>query len=154
MTTLPFGRFKPAEHYNNYWAAALAAEHSLDDALKPEFWSHVARVFKPGDLVRIIPEKGDFYANVIVLATGRAFAKVKLVDYVPLLPGAEGYEEQDVAEAEAGEPDLLDLEVAYKGPHLKHCVIRKSDKTILKDGISAKVDAEQWMRDHLETMAR
>jgi hypothetical protein len=153
MTTLSQSRFKMAEHYCNHWAAVLQAEHSIEDALTPEFWAHNAGVMKPGDTIRLLPEKQDFYALLIVMAAARGYAKVKVLDFVDLTQPTI-IVEQGTGEQIADEPVMEDLEVAYKGPHLKHCVIRKSDKHILKDCISAKADAEQWMRDHLAAMAR
>jgi hypothetical protein len=154
MTTLSMGRFKPTEHFNNNWAAALSAEHTIEDALKPDFWSHVGGVVKPGDTIRLIPEKNDFYALLIVMQAARGFAKVKVIDFVDLTAPTAIVSADDVISDDL--PGVIedDLEVAYKGPHLKHCVIRKSDKQILKDCISAKVEAEQWMRDHQAAMAR
>jgi hypothetical protein len=112
---------------------------------------------KPGDTIRLIPEQNDYYALLIVMQAARGFAKVKVIDFVDLtqptaIAGADGEALSD--DAPFVEPEREDLEVAYKGPHLKHCVIRKSDKQILKDCISTKVEAEQWVRDHHAAMAR
>lgn len=156
-TQLAMGRFKTAEHFNNTWSAALSGEQSLEDALKPEFWAHVARFFRIGDLVRLLPEVGDYYAMLIVVGTGKTWAKVKLIHYVPLAATAEGYEEDEAAE-EAGAAGSAVLDhghvVEWKGPHRKYSVIRKSDGEYLKEGFTERKDAEQWLRDHLDTMAR
>lgn len=157
MTTLAMGRFKSADHYHNYWCAALAAEHTIEDVLKPEFWSHIAGSLKPGDLIRIQPEQNDFYAIVIVMAAQRGFAKVKIIDFVDLTkPTAivSGSDSAVLTDADDTPPPGEEYIVAWKGPQHKHVVIRKSDNVRLKEGFSEKAAAEQWLRDHLAAMDR
>jgi hypothetical protein len=41
---------------------------------------------------------------------------------------------------------------AYKGPHLKYCVIRKSDKSIVHEGAASRVDANSWLLGYARTV--
>lgn len=146
MTTLAMGRFKTADQYNNLWAAALADDQTFEDALEPDFWSHVARFLKPGDTIRLLPERSDYYALLIVTQVGRNFAKVKALDLVRL--------DDDESQPVVGDALASDLSVEWKGPHVKFAVIRKSDGERLKEGFAVKTEADQWLRDHLAAMAR
>lgn len=153
-TTLSMGRFKPADHYNNNWSAALEDSQSLEDALNPAFWSHNARFMRAGDMIRLIPERGDYYAQLIVINAGKAFAQVKLLAYVPLLPGAEGYEEDTSVPLPLEMPLIDDLYVDWKGPAVRYSVIRRTDGERIRDHFQTKEEAEQWMRDHVGALGR
>ncbi len=143
MTALTTNRLQLAEHYCTAYAATLLANQTLDDALQPGFWAHVATKLRQHDTIRIIPEEGDFYALLIVMSAGRTFAKVKLLQHIPL--DDDGAEDADLPS---------ELSVKWKGPHLKYAVIRNADHSILKDSFVVKTEAEQWARDHIAAMSR
>lgn len=139
-------RFKQAEYERTPWRASIEAGIGIDDVLRPEFWSHVAAKMKPYDIVEVVAEDGAYYAELLVLSCDRLWAKVQVKTFMelngpqvdPLLtsPLASGYK------------------VEYKGPTLKHCVIRLSDNEIVQKEIARKADAEVWVAEHVKALAR
>lgn len=122
-------RLQRAEHYFSHYAVALQGADTLEDALKPEFWAHVATKLRRGDMIRLMPEDDSFYAEALVQATGTGFAKVKLIHHVPL------------DEDGAAEDDDAPVYVKWSGPHSKFRIIRRSDGHVLKEGIADKAAA-------------
>lgn len=146
--TLPPNRLQLAEHYIKSYAVVLPEAVSLDDALKPEYWAHVGPKLKQHDIVRLIPEDGSYFAEAIVLAAGKGYARLKVLRHEVLF-GNDNAEADSVAA-----PALVELYVKWQGPHAKWAVIRKSDSEKLRDGFSDKGEAERWMGDHLRSLAR
>lgn len=136
-------RLKQAEQYCTAYAAVLPHDQSLDDALNPEYWANVAATLRQHDTIRIIPEDGSYFAELLVLDAARGYAKVKILRHVLL--------DEPVGDAEA---PLIDLFVKWDGPHNKFTVIRKSDGEKLKTGFVEKTSAQRWLDDHLASMAR
>ncbi len=136
-------RITPEEFEVTHFVCHLLDDHSLEDAIDPAYWAHVARQLKPHDTIRLIPERGDFYALLIVTAKGPNYAKVKLLQHVPL---------EEVGNEDDGYS--ADLAVEWKGPRVKFAVIRKSDGARLKEGFDERRDAEQAAREHALAMAR
>ena len=128
------------EHYRAHYGASVPEGTTAEDLQRPEFWAHVARNLRPYDIIDVLPEDGSYFAEVIVLSQGVGFAKVKLLRFVELA-------DDEVLEDEA--PVI----VKWKGPHLKHTVIRKSDAQVLKDGFPTKLDAENWAREYAQKIA-
>lgn len=123
-------RLQRAEHYFAFYAAAVPAELRLDDALKPSFWAHLGDRLRQHDTIRLIPDDGAYFAELLVLSAGRGFANVKLLRHIPL-------NEDELSEMVV--PD--ELEVKYRGPHCRWSVIRKSDGHVLKEQLQEKGDA-------------
>lgn len=136
-------RFQNADHYCTAYAVVLPADQSLDDALNPEFWAHVASKLRQHDTIRIIPEDGSYFAELLVINADRAYAKVKLLRHIPL--------DEPAADSVAA---LIDLFVKWDGPHNKFAVVRKSDGEKLKVGFVEKVEAQRWLDDHLGSLSR
>ena len=95
------------------------------------------------DTIRIIPEDSSYFAELLVLKVARGFAQVKLLRHVALEDGA--------GEALSDDEGIY---VKWFGPHLKFCVVRKSDGEKLKEGLTEKTAAEQWARDYLGSLSR
>lgn len=128
MSALAADRLQMAEHYFTPYAVVLPTGATLEEALKADYWAHVAEKLRQHDTIRLIPEDGSYFAEALVLAAGRGFAKLKLLRHVAL-------------EEEPGETVPEGLEVKWRGPHLRWSVIRRSDSTILKDRLAEKIDA-------------
>jgi hypothetical protein len=124
------GRLQNAAHYYASYAVVLPFGLSFEDALKPEFWAHCAPKLRQHDLIRLIPEEGTYFAELLVLSSGRGFVNVKTLRHVSL--GAEDLDASNVS-------DLV--EVKWRGPHSKWSIVRNSDSTVLKEGIVEKADA-------------
>jgi len=122
MSALNATRLQRADHYFSDYAVVLPGADTLEDALKPEYWAHVAPKLRQGDTIRIIPEDDSYFAEALVRATGTGFAKLELLRHIPF----------DAAQTEAV-PDTV--EVKWGGPHDKWRVIRRSDGHVLARGL-------------------
>lgn len=143
--TLPPNRLQRSEHYFSNYTIVLDAGQTLEDALKPEFWAHVAKQMRQHDIVRIIPEDGSYFVEAVVLRAERLFAMLKVLREIPLV-GVTPVEIEEPASADS-------LTVKWGGPHLKWTVLRKSDGERIKDSLTDKASAELWARDYLNTIA-
>jgi hypothetical protein len=46
------------------------------------------------------------------------------------------------------ESDKFDsYEIKHRGPHLKFCVIRKSDNSPVREGLETKGEAHNWLQE-------
>jgi hypothetical protein len=89
----------------------------------------MASRLQPFDRIEVRLETGEWIMELVVIDNGRNWARVH-----PL----HVYDLQQARFVPAAQDSL---EVAFKGPHLKHCVIRSADGEILAKGISTKEDA-------------
>lgn len=133
MQMAEFGR-------NIHLVTAESSEHP-DDFLQPEFWAHVAKNFAPFDHIELRTDDGQYWAEFLVLSCDQQWAKVELLREVKL---------PEVAEAVADER----FAVKWKGPHLKWCVIRASDSSIVHEGDPDKATAQGWMESYVRTIGR
>lgn len=119
----------------NVFVAAPAAGTKIEDMLKPEYWAHVCRMLHVSDRIEAVPEDGEWFAEFYVCDTGLNRASVVLLRKHNLHS-----EELPVIAA--------DYEVKWKGQSMKWTIIRISDKAVVKDGFSAKGDAEFWLHEY------
>ena len=115
---------------------------SLEDALEPSFWAHVADQMQPSDHITLRADDGSWIAYLVVAYCERNFAKVVVDRCVKL-------------NADTETPiNSIKHKVEWKGPRLKYCVIRMSDAALLKQECRTREEAAAWMREHEQTMAR
>lgn len=127
-------KIKPAAYVRNIHVATPAAGTKLEDVLKPEYWVHVAKQFHVSDRIEVIPEDHSFYAELYVASVSSAGLKV--VKFV--------HHDFDI-EALFSEPEDVSMYVVWRGATAKHCVLRKSDKHVLKEGFNSKAEANEWI---------
>lgn len=142
----PTGKLKNSEYERTVYCIGVEPGASLEDVQKPEFWAHVAAQLKPNDRIEVVPHDFAWFAELIVMTCDRTWAKTALLRFVELT-GHEVSHELRV-------PLSAGYKVEYKGPTKKHCVIRESDKTIVQEGIALKAEAERWVAEHVQAMAR
>jgi len=128
-------RMKEASFVRNSWVVTVEEGTVRKDILKPEFWAHLAQQFRPYDWIEVRCDDDSFVAEYLVLSCDRTFAKVKEWKWVKL------------TEEEMKQDDEILQEYAHKwrGPQLKHCVIRKSDSACVVEGLPSKDAAYQWI---------
>lgn len=132
-------RIKQAEYERTVYVVTVEMGTTKEDLENPGFWAHFAAKFRPWDRLEVRCDDGSFYAEYLVLACDRVWAKVKELSYVSLTTS-------DISQTQAALQD--GLEVKYRGPHLKHGVVRKTDGAILKEGMQTKQEAEQWLAEY------
>lgn len=131
---------KPAEYVRTVYC--LTAEHGavLADVLKPESWAHVAKQFKPGDRIEVVPESGEWFAELYVRAVTPNDIRVVVLREVQL-----------DAPVSAPVVDGVEFEVNYTKAD-KWRVVRKADKVTVVSGLSSKTECEAWAAEHSPTL--
>lgn len=126
-------RFKSAEYERNTHVITIELGTDRETILSPEFWAHIAFKLRPWDKIEARSDDGTFYAEYIVLAAERTWAKVHEIMYVNLTS-------TDVSMTQAAIQND-EYEVKWRGPHLKHSIIRKSDGAVIAENIQTKDEA-------------
>lgn len=124
------------ESANNSFTVTVEANTTLADVMAPEFFANVAVQMRPYDKITVRTDDGMWYAELLVLTAGRTWVKTKLLLEVKLTT-------QDVDMTEADK--IENYEVKHRGPHLKFCVIRKSDNEPIREQFDSKEEANGWL---------
>lgn len=131
-----------AGHYWSTYQCIADEAHTPQDAQSPGYWAHVAtsRKLRANDVFEVRCEDGSWIIDLIVIEAGQRSAKVKVLRTVDVeQPGTE--------------QSLATVKVEFKGPVKKHCIIRLSDHTIIKEGIASKVDATREAFEYEQRLA-
>jgi hypothetical protein len=132
-------RMKPAAYVRNIYAITPESGTTVEAIQEKEFWVHIAGNLHISDRLEVIPEDFAYYAELLVVAVGRTWAKVKLLQHYRL----------DVDEEASLEPQHR---VVWRGQKAKHSVVRISDSAVVKEGFDSKPSAVEYM-NALETGA-
>lgn len=134
---LPPKRINLAEFVRSTWRVVAEKEHTKEQILSDEYWAHASQQIKAGDLIEVVNDTEDFFMELYVQQVGRGYAKVALL------------REFSLSDVVAQPDDDPDYEVAWKGPTLKWCGIRKSDGEKIKEGME-KEEAQEWLKQYLK----
>ena len=133
-------RFNEECQKNTSWVLTVESGTTLEDVLNPAFLANVAAKLSVYDRIRVSVDTGEWYAELLVVACGRVWSKL-----VPLLKVDLVNKDDDQLEGEAFENFM----VQYRGPHLRFCVVRKSDKEPIKNNLQTKAEANAWLEQHV-----
>lgn len=125
-----------AEASFSYTRFRVRPEHGTqpNDLMDPAYWAYVCEKFRPTDILEVIPESGEWFAELIVVDVTKISARVRPLRLVQLIE----QEEAAVAEApSASEPFF----VKWMGG-AKWCVMRRGDNGILFRDLVTKDAAE------------
>lgn len=124
-------KVQPSGHFSKKWDVTIPANHTLTDMLHPEYWAHTSRKFTPGDILYVYTDDESHFGMFYVTSAGRNHATIHSLLWEPLQKA----------------PIASDNEYKYKwkGPSLKHCVIRKSDEQVVVDKLPTKDAALEWI---------
>lgn len=138
------GRFKQAEFVRHIFCATPEAGTTIEQLLKPEYWANISEQLKPGYRIEVMPEDGEFFAELVVRSCDRTSATTMplRVVYLNALPVSV---EQPSVDAD---PEFY---VKFRGPHAKWCVMRKSDNTPVIDRIETQELALREMSDYVKS---
>lgn len=135
------GRVQGSEYARQDWVANLEDGTTLEDIMRPEFWSHNAARFQPYATIECRAEDGTWIAYLVVTGCDRTWARVALDRVLKLTTG-------DVAATQAAKHVAK-----WKGPQHKWSAIRLSDGELLKDGFLTEKDAGAWIENHEKVIA-
>jgi len=62
-----------------FWHVTCENDITIETLLNPEYWTHVARNFKAGHLIQVVPRDRSFFAEFFVLGASSAWVKVVLL---------------------------------------------------------------------------
>lgn len=137
-------RMKEAQFVRNLWVVTAEKGTKREDLINPSFWSHVAMQFRPYDRIEVRVDDGIYFAEYLVLACERTYAKVKELSWVNLTT-------KDVAMTEAD--NMLELyEYKYRGPHGMHSILRKADGAVMVEKLATQEAARAWLVEHKKTV--
>lgn len=134
---LHISRFKNSEFARQSWFTTPAQGDSVEDTLKPEYWSHVAASVAINSEIKALWEDGSRYAEYVVLRKGSNWLNVALINEVDLTKKSKKTEKKDE-----------EYEVYFINQHHKFGVRRVSDNKQLKKGIETRDAAEEWLASH------
>lgn len=140
-------RFQPAGHYTNVFEMVLEHGTTLDDVRHPEFFSHVARLCKPGDEIKFKTEDFTLWGLAIVLRVESNALVVKILQHNDLT------DKEGVIDSSSDAVKASDFEIKHRGPVGKHSILRKSDKAVIKDGFDTQRAAEQALNEYIKALA-
>ena len=129
-------KVRQAEFYRNVFVATPEPGTKVCELLKSEYWAHIAKTLHISDRIEVLPEDGEYFAELIVTGISQHRVTLVLLRVVPL--------EAEVPE----EPAVREYEVTYRGPIAQHSVRKISDKSILKESFGTKAEAVKWLRDY------
>lgn len=129
------------EHANQNWTITVPENTVLDDVLRSDYLVNVAAKLRPYDHIRVRVDTGEWYAELLVLSCGRAWVKTVVLFHLDLTA-------KDDEQTEQSE----DYVVQYRGPHLKFCILRKSDRSPIKENLETKDAANAWLASFLRTI--
>lgn len=115
---------------------------NIEDMVKPDYWSHVAKQLRIGHRIEVMAADGAYWAMLIVRAVGRTEAVVQALQHVELGSPAEKIKGDDNP-----------YEVKWRGPTKKFGVVRKSDNEVVRDEFPVREDAERWLKNHMQSLA-
>ncbi len=128
---LPEKRFQLKEQAIVEWFAVLENGSDYKEVFDSAFWAHVAGTkLRPNDEITVTNDEMSFNAVLKVVACGPNWAKV------------EELYKKDYTKFESLS-ETVGYEAMWKGPALKHCVVRLSDKKIMQEGFISKSDAQR-----------
>lgn len=137
-------RFSLYEYQNQMWTATAETGTTLEDVLKPDYFANIANKLQQYDRICVRVDTGEWYAELLVVACGKNWAKtvsVLDVEFSESVNDDEGRNE--VFEA---------FSVAFRGPHCKWSVIRKSDSEVIKEHCATKSEAQGWLASYIMTL--
>lgn len=137
-------RFQLAEQVVQNWAVMVEEGTTVDDLLKPEFFTHVAPALRPFSKIFVLTDDGSYYAELLVRNAGRTWANCVLLSHIDLSQIIDAVPPTAAAS----------YKVAYAGPHHRYRVVRLSDNTVISKEHFDEAAAQAWLVDHIKAIAR
>jgi hypothetical protein len=135
-------KLNPSEHSYAEFARQVhrvspAEGTKISELMEPAYWSHIAGKLHQYDIIEVIPQGGEFFAEFVVVNCSKVHAKVALLSKVTLGKAEAPKKEED------GGDELFDIQ--FKGPQRKWSILRKADKAIVKEEFASKDEAAAWL---------
>jgi hypothetical protein len=135
--TLVEARIGLSDHKRQDWVVDAEEGHTIEQVLDPMYWAHVAPRFSLYDRVEVRVDTGEWMLELIVIQTGRNFARVHVAA-----------KHDFTASASAAPKQSIKHKVEFKGTHKKYCVIRIADSALLQEGLQTREQANEWLANY------
>lgn len=141
-----------------FYAVITDPNLTVEEVTQEIFWAHHAARFQVGNgngfpEITLVWEDGSKYVRLLVLSASRLAAKVRVIEVLELSAPASQDDEpaaEDDAKEDAGEAPFV---YAWKGNNKKHCIIRKADNEIVREGYGSKDEALKELGEMLRAQA-
>lgn len=152
MIKLNTSNLREAEYERKIYAVTPEHGTTIEQMLDPAYWANVGYKFKPGDRIEVISEDSTWFAELLVIAAARLWAKVSTLRFVELTTAVAG----DATKTSTPPADSAfdDYIIKWGTGSTKFRVVRKQDKEVIREGFATKRDAEAWLLDHLDQTMR
>lgn len=135
-------RVREASFMRNIFTATPEPGTSIEEVIKDTYWSHAARLFHPSDRIEVIPEDGAYFLELLI--TNVDMNRVRVIELRRVILQESVELQEDLAK---------DYEVKWRGNIKRHCVMRKSDKKLIKENFNTGKEAAQWLNDFVLGLA-
>lgn len=138
---LELTRFKGAEFARADFVAIAHANTQPEDLLAPGYWAHVASHLRPRAHVEVWADDGTWYAEVLVLEVGRAYARTYLKEQIT-------FDTRNSAEALTIE--IGGYRVLYRGEFARWSVVRVADNAVVREELGSQGEAVDWVNERIK----
>jgi hypothetical protein len=140
---LPAGRYSQSEYANRNHTVTIEQGTTIEEVANPAFFAHIAHKVSPYDVIRVLSDDGTIYAELLVRSVGRAWVATQPLHWVNLTT-------VDVELTQAQQNERSGYLVVHKGPHLKWCVVRRTDSAMIHEGDASEEACNSWLGDYLK----
>jgi len=130
-------RFSLADFHRQFIHITPAATDTIEDTLKPEYWSNVAAKCNITDRIEAFWEDSSMFAEYKVVDKGEAWLKVVLIHKADLTDSnsSPAPEEEDK------------YKISFSG-NLEKFVVVRSDGVKIQSNLETKAAAEKWLANY------
>ena len=140
----PINKISPLAAERLTFHAKILHGTNLEDILKPEYWANVSKnLIAHKTHIEADWEDGTRLVILRVVGVGLNHAKVRVIS-------DHSFVEQPATQvAPSGAEAADDFEISYKTHHHKWSIIRKADKSYVKDQFDSQPQAAEWLQKYL-----
>lgn len=130
--------FSQGQRFHPPVSLSIPVTDTIDDLKEPSYWTHLAGAGRIGplDFIDCIWEDMSKCVLVRVLTMTRTSAFVKIWDVKDLT--------DDMSNA-SGLAEIANYDVTFTGPAGKYRIVRKVDRTFVRDGFDTQEAAMRWL---------
>lgn len=132
-------RCQQAEFKRHDWVVNAEVGVNLEVLKDESYWANYASKFQTWDRVEVRTDDGLLWAELLVLACGRTWAKMHILRHAKLTSA-------DVEQTQlSGAATAHTFRYAFRGPNKRHCVVRSDGEPVFEEG-PTKADAVEWAK--------
>lgn len=128
------------EARNNAWSAVVPRGTTKERLLQSGFWSVAGDRFRAYDIIHVIDEGRAYFAQLLVVASGRGYVHLEVLNWLPL-------EAHLTLEAGSLPPGF---EIEWRGPDLdaRYCALRVADSVTIVKGKATREECLAALLEH------